>query len=276
MNRAARIAAAEETLRIVETGCYRAADDSDISIKAAVERAVAGTRLYRGEDFPLRIEPIVTVANCLIELTGETSLAAAQRLTGAQEDADICILNFASARNPGGGFLNGAQAQEESLARSSALYPCLVSQFDYYAHNRAQPSCLYSDWMIHAPAVPVFRDDAGELLLSPYHAAFITAPAVNAGAVRQNEPDAVPRIDAVNRERARKLLWLANRHRHRDLILGAWGCGVFRNDPNKIAGLFEDLLKGEFANCFARVTMAVFDRTADRAVYGAFAKRFGS
>lgn len=186
------------------------------------------------------------------------------------------VLNFASARNPGGGFLGGSQAQEESLARSSGLYPCLMAQFALYEFNRGNPSCLYSDWMIYSPGVPVFRNDDGVLLDAPYDATFLTAPAVNAGAVRQNEPDAVGRIDATNRERARKLLWIANHHGHRTLILGAWGCGVFRNDPRAMAGMFADLLHGEFAGCFDRVVMAVYDRTAGQQVLAAFTQAFGA
>ncbi len=171
--------------------------------------------------------------------------------------------------------MNGSQAQEESLARSSALYATQMARFELYEHNRARSTCLYSDWMLYSPGVPVFRRDDGQLLARPYPVSFLTAPAVNAGAVRQNEPDRADLIDATNRKRARKLLWVAATNGHATLILGAWGCGVFRNDPGSIARIFKDLLSGEFAGCFSRVVMAVYDTTGDQKVRGAFAPLFG-
>lgn len=81
-------------------------------------------------------------------------------------------------------------------------------------------------------------------------------------------------IEKTNRERARKFLWIANKENHKTLILGAWGCGVFQNDANEIAEMFNDLLKGEFANCFERVIMAIYDTTQTRKVYQAFVEMF--
>lgn len=272
MNRAARVALSEQTLQIIETGGYECG--GPVSLRTEIDAAVAGTRLYRDADFP-QDRPLSGSFDTRFEVTDETTLAAAARLHAEAPDEDQLLLNFASAKNPGGGFLSGSQAQEESLARSSALYACLMAQFAMYEHNRARPTGLYSDWMIRSPRVPVFRDDAGALLARPYLASFVTAPAVNAGAVRQNEPDREGEIEPTNRERARKLLWLANAQGHRTLVLGAWGCGVFRNDPRGIAGMFADLLHGEFAGRFACVVMAVYDTTADRHVHAAFVERFG-
>lgn len=266
----------EETLKIIETGAYVGRSGAAVSIRDATDRGIARTKLFRDEDFPAALALTPTAVSTVFEVTGETTLAAASRVIGSVDGDDPFVLNFASAKNPGGGFLSGSQAQEESLARSSSLYPCLMAHFDMYTFNRGRSSSLYSDWMIYSPVVPVFRDDDGRLLDRPYHASFLTAPAVNAGAVRQNEPARAALIDATNRERARKLLWIANRNGHRVLILGAWGCGVFGNDPAAIAAMFDDLLRGEFAGCFERVIMAIYDRTPGGSVYKAFADRFPS
>ncbi|MET0245860.1 MAG: TIGR02452 family protein [Sphingomonas sp.] len=273
MNRAARVALAEETLAIIDRGTYADEFGATVSIRDAVTEAVASARLYRDADFPTQMEVERRFAATAFELTGETTLQAAERLVG-EGAKDLFALNFASAKNPGGGFLNGSQAQEESLARASALYPTQMAQFELYEHNRARSTCLYSDWMLYSPGVPVFRRDDGHLLATPYMVSFLTAPAVNAGAVWQNEPDRANLIDATNRERARKLMWVANRHGHSVLVLGAWGCGVFRNDAGAIAQMFHDLLSGEFAGCFSRVVMAVYDATRDQQVRGAFAPYF--
>jgi uncharacterized protein (TIGR02452 family) len=122
----------------------------------------------------------------------------------------------------------------------------------------------------------VFRDDAGELLDRPYLAAFITAPAVNAGVVRSREPERVAEIETVMRRRVVRVLSLAERHGHRGLVLGAWGCGVFQNDPALIAELFAEALHTRFANRFAHVVFAVFDRSAGQNCLRAFQKRLAT
>lgn len=272
MNRAARVAISEETLRIIDAGAYCNANGVDVSIRSVTDEALARTLLFRESDFPAELPTRQWGGATQIEVTDETTLAAAARLS----EHEPFVLNFASAKNPGGGFLSGSQAQEESLARASALYPCLMSQFDMYTYNRGRSSALYSDWMIYSPRVPVFRDDDGALLDTPYLTTFLTAPAVNAGAVAQNEPDNFALIDVTNTERARKLLWIANRHGHRVVVLGAWGCGVFRNDPTAIATMFGDLIEGEFSGCFERIVMAIYDRTPSGQVRAAFTARFAA
>ncbi|HLM59574.1 MAG TPA: TIGR02452 family protein, partial [Pyrinomonadaceae bacterium] len=114
----------------------------------------------------------------------------------------------------------------------------------------------------------------GSLIQAPYLVSILTSPAVNAGVIKQRETDKIHLIEPVNTERARKILWIANREKHKILILGAWGCGVFQNDPQMIARIFNELLKGEFANCFERVIMAIYDKTPTRKVYQAFVEVF--
>lgn len=270
-----RIELAQDTLRIIERGTYRNNLGKTVSIKTEIAAAVANSKLLRDEDFPAKFELTRNDAATQFELTDETTLEAAKRIAKENADEDAFVLNFASAKNPGGGFLRGTIAQEESIAYASALYATLTPHAEMYDYNRRNATALYSDWMIYSPKVPVFRNDDGSLIQKSYLATFLTAPAVNAGAVRQNEPRKVDLIASINRERARKFLWIANRENHQTLILGAWGCGVFQNDPAEIARMFKDLLTGEFENCFARVIMAIYDRTATKTVYNAFAEIFG-
>jgi uncharacterized protein (TIGR02452 family) len=208
-------------------------------------------------------------------VTPESTLAAARRLDAAAPGCDPCCLNFASAKHPGGGFLSGARAQEESLARASGLYACIAPQREMYDFNRACGTCLYSDYMIHSPRVPVFRDDDGLLLEEPYLASFLTAPAVNAGAVREDE---VRLIEPTMRRRAEKVLGVARHHSHRALVLGAWGCGVFRNDPVMVADHFAGLLGpgGAFHSLFEQVVFAVLDFGERKETFEAFRERFSA
>ena len=91
----------------------------------------------------------------------DTTLAAARALVA--DGFKPVALNFASARNPGGGFLNGARAQEESLCRASALYACINGNA-MYRHHAPLPGGFYTNYAIYSPAVPVFKDDDGHRL----------------------------------------------------------------------------------------------------------------
>lgn len=278
-NRQQRAQIARETLEILERGHYTAPDGRTLSIEASLRAAIAGTRLFTPEalvhllaglDRPDRAHPTrFTVAN-------ETTFGAARRLIAADPGLDPLCLNFASARNPGGGFLGGSQAQEESLARASGLYSCISPVEAYYTANRRHRSTLYTHHMIYSPRVPIFRDDDDRLLAEPVLASIVTAPAVNAGAVRRNEPDRVGRIEVVMRERIARLLGIAREFGRGTLVLGAWGCGVFRNDPEKIALWFRESLveDARFRDTFRHVHFAVLDHTSARDTLRAFEHQF--
>lgn len=273
MSRSKRKLIAQETLRIVEAGTYRNADDAEVSIAEAVQKAAAGTRLIRPNDFS-SLELPDNDFDTEFVVRNETTFVGAQALlaSGAPE---VCSLNFASAKNPGGGFLGGSQAQEEALARASALYECLQQAMEYYEFHRTGGNCLYSHHMIYSPAVPVFRDDDDGLLDSLWLTSIITSPAVNAGAVRKNTPRLEKQIEPVMAERIEHVLTLAASQGHTNLVLGAWGCGVFRNDPKVIAGLFNDALATDrFRRMFERVRFSVLARNKEQPTLDAFREMF--
>lgn len=269
---------AQSTERIVAAGAYEAGDGRTVSIAAAVARARAGTRMYGPEPVPLPDAPGGAAGSvevtAFVEVTGESSLDAARRLTRARPEP-VAVLNFASARNPGGGYLNGAQAQEEAVCRSSALYTCLIEAPEFYAHHRADRDVFYSDRVIHAPGVPVFRDDRGRLLDEPYQVGFLTSPAPNAGVIALRTPERVPEIPGALASRAGRVLEVAVTEGYRRLVLGAWGCGVFRNDPAQVAQAFRKHLDGGFAGAFDEVVFAVLDRTAGARTRTAFERVLG-
>lgn len=199
--------------------------------------------------------------------------AAARRLVAA--GSLPVALNFASARHPGGGFLGGARAQEESLARASALYACLNGN-PLYAWHESHRDPFYTDYAIYAPDVPVFREESGVLLDEPYLCAFITCPAVNARVALERDPGCRPAIRAAMARRIERVLAIAAAHDHAHMILGAWGCGVFGNDPREIASLFHSALNGPFREVFAGVVFAILDRSSERRFIGPFEQVFGS
>jgi uncharacterized protein (TIGR02452 family) len=202
----------------------------------------------------------------------ETTLAALCRLTVGHR---IIALNFASARNPGGGFLSGSEAQEESLARSSSLYACLDGRSMYAFHERhGKP--LYTDYVIYSPSVVVFRDDDGKLLETPITCSFLSAPAPNAGAVLQRDSRRGDEIRRALQSRVTKVLSVAAAQGYDIIILGAWGCGVFKNDPQEVATQFQGALAGDFAGVFRLVHFAVLDRSSGGMIIAPFEQAFAS
>ncbi|WP_316768647.1 TIGR02452 family protein [Streptomyces sasae] len=260
---------AQQTEQIVAAGGYRAPDGREIHLAADIAAAQDATRMYGPQ--PVPVAPDADL-DTVFEVTGESSLEAARRLAGAP----VAVLNFASARNPGGGYLNGAQAQEEALCRASALYACQLRARVFYDHHRAHRDPFYSDRVIHSPAVPVFRDDRGGLLAEPYLAGFLTAAAPNAGVIRRTAPERVAELPAALAVRAERVLEVAAAQGYRRLVLGAWGCGVFQNDPAQVAGAFRGLLgpSGRFGRTFEHVVFGVLDRTPGSVVRAAFAEVF--
>lgn len=274
MNRDHRASLGQETVRLLAEGAYTLPDGRRIDLRTATEACVRSTRLWVPaalDEVERNVRPGTAMA--AIEVMEETSLAGARRLL-RRAAGPVGVLNFASARNPGGGFLGGSQAQEESLARSSALYASLTcdSARPYYDHHRARPSALYSDHMIVSPACPVFRDDAGSLLAEPFHVTFITSAAPNAGALAKKEPSALPQIEPVFHARIRKMLAVAAHAGCRQLVLGAWGCGVFGNDPRMVARLFAHCLSAPSAlrGQFEAISFSIRDSTTAQPVLAAF------
>lgn len=256
-------ALAAETVDAVRAGGY-SVGGRHVDIAAQVSAAAAGTRLI----LPDAALPEATTwpGPTTVEVTNESSLAAARRLG----PGTACLV-FASARNPGGGFLNGAQAQEEAISRSSALYATQTTVPEFYEHHRRETSLLYTDRIIVSPDVPVFRDDDGTLLAEPYPVTFLTAAAPNRSAVERNQPAAVRDVVPTLVRRAARVLDVAAAHGSRRLVLGAWGCGVFGNDADEVASAFAQALAGPPR--FERVTFAILDHRPGRPVLGAFESR---
>jgi len=265
---------AAETVGIALGGSYVAPSGRAVRIDALVAAAAQGTTLVRpGEtDTDARAESGSGAPT--VEVAPEATARAARRLL-REGHADVAALNFASATHPGGGFLHGAIAQEEDLARASALYRCLSTQPAYYDAHRASDSPLYTDHVIHSPSVPFFRDHELALLEEPFVVSILSAAAPNASEALRREAGAGPAISEVLLRRARVILDVAARRGHRVLVLGAWGCGVFGNDSADVANIFAHWLgHARFRGAFERVVFAVYDRALGQPSLTAFRDRF--
>ncbi|MDB5217018.1 MAG: hypothetical protein JWO86_4945 [Myxococcaceae bacterium] len=265
-----------EAVSITNAGSYVTPSGRSVDVRELVASAVAASRdcLPDAVVAAPAARGVGTARSTGISVVNGTSLASARAI--AARGVTPLVLNFASAKSPGGGFLDGALAQEESLARSSALYACLQKSA-MYAHHRASGDCIYTDWMIHSPAVPVFRDDdSGALLEEPYLASFLTSPAPNAGVVLAREPHRRDEVASAMKARVSRALAICANEGHRHLVLGAWGCGVFANDPTIVARAFGDELDGAYAGAFDEVVFAVLDWSEERRFIRPFVERFAS
>ncbi|CAF1235804.1 unnamed protein product [Rotaria sp. Silwood1] len=266
-----RAAIAEDTLNKVKDGWYQPSKGSPISLAEDIAFSVNNTVVYTEYDLHKRKKLILNADETMstssatsmssslkIEVRHCTTLQAAQSLVAEMVEDCIGVLNFASAKNPGGGFQRGSNAQEESLARSSSLYPTLIQNrvfTEFYDYNRHGKSGLYSHRLIYSPRVTIFKDDNGNLLSSPYHVGMVTVPAPNASVVRQTEL-----VKSTMMERIKRLLYVFEANKHDSLILGAFGCGVFKNNPFDVAVMFRQHLESdEFKNSFKRIIFAVLD-----------------
>ncbi|PNV64015.1 TIGR02452 family protein [Clostridium sp. chh4-2] len=272
-----RKATAKETLRIMEQGYYEYQGEK-ISImedhRASVKKSILITP-EEGENLLKKYKSGERKRKGVLYMTVENNSTVDAVIELVEEGKNsIGVLNFASAKNPGGGFLNGAMAQEESLAASSGLYKTLTVHEEYYRANRNFGSVMYTDHGIYSPNVVFFRDGGFNLLKEPVKASVLTLPAVNMGQVLQKGEDQQEAKRIMKRRMAIALAVFAEQG-DRNLVLGAYGCGVFRNDPKEVALWWKELLEGGFDGYFERILFAVLDRSKTQSCIRSFEELFG-
>jgi len=141
---------------------------------------------------------------------------------------NTCILNMASSKHPGGGVERGASAQEEALFRCSNLHTISKSFYPLgenealYSHDVSFIKNVYYGWM-HLKVCDVIT---------------IAAPNLNYGGLSKNYTSTPEYIELIKNKM--RLMLSTNKE---NLILGAWGCGVFKNDPRVIATLFKEVVE---------------------------------
>jgi uncharacterized protein (TIGR02452 family) len=240
-------------VQAAEHGVYQTDDGREVDWKNLVDAACA-QKLSIAPDQALP-ESNRQPTDTQVQVANQTTLEAACGLVN--KGLNVLALNFANGVNPGGGFLHGARAQEEVLCRSSVLYLTLRGDPMYRVHSqRLLPDS--TSWAILSPNVPVFRLDDGTPLNEPWTVSFLTCAAPYAPTVGQ------PRSGDLLQERIHRVLAIAKAYGYEALVLGAWGCGAFRNDPLRTAKDFRDALEGEFAGDFSEVVFAITDWSSER------------
>ena len=177
----------------------------------------------------------------------------------------VCILNMANEDDIGGGFLNGAMAQEECLCYRSSLFLTLYSGERYYP--------IADTYTLYSPHILVIRDGDFDLLdfrnpsnldvLSVVSAAAICRPRLTKSVAKGTLTYRDTRDALLTMEKMRAILRCVISKGHRQVVLGAFGCGAFGNPNDVVADMWANVLQEiEFAcGWWNDVIFAVLDKT---------------
>ena len=219
-------------------------------------------------------------------VSGKRSLEAAESY--AKQGKKVCVLNFASATNPGGGVVNGSSAQEECICRCTTLYPCLnIDQMwnVFYKPHRKTANPLYNNDCIYTPEVFVFKSDTKfpEPLSKEdwWSVNILTCAAPNlrerpSNMMNLHAGDKAAKITPSELEklltaRIRRIFEIAIANGNEVLILGAFGCGAFGNPPELVARVFNKVMQ-DYLCYFDTIEYAVYHTEREVANYEAFRK----
>ena len=248
----------------------------------AVQKSKAATKLYEPDDCP---ELTAKGLDASVTVTRHKTFEAAMSIHADHPEWRIAVLNFASATNPGGGVKTGSSAQEESLCRCSTLYPALAQDWlwqKYYQKNRDARDNLHTDACIYSHGVVICKTDASY----PERMAekdWVTVDVISCAAPNLREkpgnlhnPEygaaktiSQDELYQLHVKRAKQILRVAAANGVDALVLGAFGCGAFANNPGTVAKAYADILS-EYKQYFRLVEFAVYCRSDETANYDAF------
>lgn len=194
--------------------------------KKEIEESILNTTIYSGH-------PRINVKPCENKSIELSALDSVSEISRTPRDTSICVLNFASHKSPGGMFLEGSVAQEESLCHESTLFPILCAFNDsYYAYNRTRTNySLYINRALYTPGVIFERGDEKRTadVLTCAAPNFKSASKYHNVSREENNESLKDRINFMYEVCACKGV--------ETLIAGAWGCGVFGQDPEMVCRL---------------------------------------
>ena len=247
-------------------------------LRESIELSIKLTKLYlEGNKFDLNDKEIKSKEYNIIITPNRTLEAVQKYYISKDKKGKIGVLNFASAKHPGGGVWSGARAQEESLCRASTLYPCLNTEFlkdNYYSYHIEKK--LSSDRIIYIPNVLVFKSDDNvfsEMLNEKdwYNIDVITCAAHNQKAYKVE----YEKLKKINYNKIKAIIECAVENNVDNLILGAYGCGAFGNSPQLVSKAFKSILiDEEYYKYFNNVHFAIFTALNEEINLNEFKKTF--
>ena len=252
----------KHTMFLVQQGYYYNGEEKRVNFPGA-RTLVTDTKFYNS---PQTVHHIPTIDHeTIVKVENIDCLLAAEKLLN--EGYHPAVLNMASRQNPGGGVQNGAGAQEENLFRRTNLFQSLY-QFAPFASNFGLPKSKHQYPLdrnfggIYTPHATVFRgteQDGYPLLDTPYQMSFIAVAGINRPALASPERIASELVEPV-KNKIRTIFRIGLLHGHDSLVLGALGCGAFRNPPSHIAHLFHEVMEEpEFKNKYRLLLFAILN-----------------
>ncbi len=253
----------------------------------AIKKATNEQKLILEAEFVPRINSKLYKQPARVVVSKKRTYAAASAYNGK----NVCVLNFASASNPGGGVVNGSTAQEECLCRCSTLYFNLNTKpmwEGFYGPHREEQNPLHNDDCIYTPDVVVFKTDTDRPALMQekdwYQVNVITCAAPNLRekpSNKYNSGDGDRKVTITDKEllelhkqRMRRILDLAAANRNEVVILGAFGCGAFLNPPEIVARAMKEVVE-EYRQTFEVIEFAVYCSPKDDSNYKIFDRVLG-
>lgn len=266
----------EERIKVFED--TKAAVKTNERLKESIRESVSGQILItENETVETKMPNLSRNKNRYKEsanvvVSGKRTFEAAEAYKGKK----VSVLNFASASNPGGGVERGAGAQEECLCRTSTLYFCLNTpeMWDgFYTPHREEHNPLHNDDVIFTPNVTVFKTDTAmpERMKESewYEVDVITCAAPNHSQLKIRVLGLDSELYNLHFKRFQRILDVAVASGAEVVILGAFGCGAFQNDPKVVAKAAKDAIK-EYETSFETIEFAVFCRDYEDKNFKAF------
>ena len=253
----------QNTVSLVNQGFYHTETNEKIYFNAP-DSIVSGTAFYSQEmivDLPEQPSGTTTI----VEVVNADCLEEGVRLL--EQGYNPAILNMASRQNPGGGVINGAGAQEETIFRRTSLFKSLY-QFAPYAAQYGVKKSKYQYPMdrnfggIYSPGITIFRESEAngyKLMSHPKEMAFISVAGINKPELNPEGMIVDTLVETV-KNKIRTIFRIGLIHGHDSLVLGALGCGAFCNPPRHIAKLFHEVMnEPEFKNAYRLITFAILE-----------------
>lgn len=232
--------------------------EMDKNFSKDIANSISNSTIY-GPD-PVVLDQIRTVHDMTVLLVDEGSTDAIFN----HAEGKTAVLNFASYRHPGGMFFEGSSAQEESLCHDSFLYNVLRAFPNYYSWNEQHKNrALYMNRAIYSKDIFFFDENVVK------KCDVITCAAPNLSwALRYRDTQTLNDNNAILESRIDFVLSVAADQGVDTLILGAFGCGVFKQSAHAVAKIFITLLKTKY-KCFKKIVFAV-PRGVNQSNYNAF------
>lgn len=246
-------------------------------LKDAINNSRDNMRFYASGDYPT-INARRTRGFSL-SLSHDRTFKAAMRIKNDYPNYKVGVLNFASAMAPGGGVKTGSSAQEESLCRCSTLYPVLNTRSNwrnFYEVNRKSGSMLNTDDCIYTPDIVICKtDESVPARLSPRDFVKVDVISCAAPDLRKAVSNEYSYMDLylTYYNRMKHILHIAAFNGIDALVLGAFGCGAFKNSPSIMAKACKDAVD-EYAELFKIIEFAIYDFGKNKVNYDAFDKVF--